>query len=578
MEDERKAKKAEWYKAGKKKPKTDDEELQEAEEIKSKAAASLKNELLTHRLTKVGREIDILRTKWLMDNHDTMDSKQFDELMHLESVLDIDIAGKDLIVRLDLDVPLSKYIAPPIDPVTGLPVGQQSLLHSTDEVLKSQGSKGALPPAKKGAHKADPIQAKPVSDEPWKKRDILDHTLIKRSAHELRYLQQDRGANRTFILGNLSDKAGKVKPENSLRIVHRALQKQLQDQPLIFVEDALIKDFESKLENEIFPEQTTFILENLNFKPDEYGYVEADKPLEDPNKPSEEELKRIEEEKLREAAASSQIKGGPAKAAPAKPPAGPADKKKEEEAKKKAEEEAAAKKKAEESLSSQKSLTEEERAEIERQREEAERKKREAEYFDYKTIHAYKELLGRYGAIYVNDAPLATLTNSNSISEIKCSRKVMGVKMTEELRKLCQFFLKKHPSQITDLWYNKPQQRSYFEREFACVIGGTVGSVSEILDRILLVNSLIDTCKDIYLGGQFGLAALHALGVKVGHVDNMSDFEQTAEFFQTLFVKCVGKKARLHFPLDLLTASPDDIEKAKHEQIEHEALVQQQIL
>ena len=124
MEDERKAKKAEWYKAGKKKPKTDDEELQEAEEIKSKAAASLKNELLTHRLTKVGREIDILRTKWLMDNHDTMDSKQFDELMHLESVLDIDIAGKDLIVRLDLDVPLSKYIAPPIDPVTGLPVGQ----------------------------------------------------------------------------------------------------------------------------------------------------------------------------------------------------------------------------------------------------------------------------------------------------------------------------------------------------------------------------------------------------------------------------------------------------------------------
>lgn len=102
--------------------------------------------------------------------------------------------------------------------------------------------------------------------------------------------------------------------------------------------------------------------------------------------------------------------------------------------------------------------------------------------------------------------------------------------------------------------------------------------MSEILDRILLVNSLIDTCKDIYLGGQFGLAALHALGVKVGHVDNMSDFEQTAEFFQTLFVKCVGKKARLHFPLDLLTASPDDIEKAKHEQIEHEALVQQQIL
>lgn len=37
-EDERKLKKADWYKATKKKPKTDDEEVQEAEEIKGKTA------------------------------------------------------------------------------------------------------------------------------------------------------------------------------------------------------------------------------------------------------------------------------------------------------------------------------------------------------------------------------------------------------------------------------------------------------------------------------------------------------------------------------------------------------------
>jgi|LauGreDrversion4_2_1035121.scaffolds.fasta_scaffold631134_1 hypothetical protein len=70
IEDERKAKKADWYKATKKKPKTDEEELQEAEEIKQKTIAGLKNELLNNRLTKVGREIDILRTKWLMENHE----------------------------------------------------------------------------------------------------------------------------------------------------------------------------------------------------------------------------------------------------------------------------------------------------------------------------------------------------------------------------------------------------------------------------------------------------------------------------------------------------------------------------
>jgi hypothetical protein len=42
-----------------------------------------------------------------MDNHEKMDDKKYDELLHLESVLDIEVGGKDLVVRLDLDVPLS---------------------------------------------------------------------------------------------------------------------------------------------------------------------------------------------------------------------------------------------------------------------------------------------------------------------------------------------------------------------------------------------------------------------------------------------------------------------------------------
>jgi len=41
-----------------------------------------------------------------------MDEVQYDELHRLESILDIDISGKDLIMRLDLDVPLSPYIPP----------------------------------------------------------------------------------------------------------------------------------------------------------------------------------------------------------------------------------------------------------------------------------------------------------------------------------------------------------------------------------------------------------------------------------------------------------------------------------
>jgi hypothetical protein len=66
-------------------------------------------------LTKIGKEIDILRTKWLMENHIKMDRKEYDDLYHLESVLDIDVAGKDIILRVDLDVPLSNYVPPPTE-------------------------------------------------------------------------------------------------------------------------------------------------------------------------------------------------------------------------------------------------------------------------------------------------------------------------------------------------------------------------------------------------------------------------------------------------------------------------------
>ncbi len=139
----------------------------------------------------------------------------------------------------------------------------------------------------------------------------------------------------------------------------------------------------------------------------------------------------------------------------------------------------------------------------------------------------------------------------------------MGVKMTEELRKLCQFFLKKHPKDISDLWYNKPSQKAYFNKEFSAVIGGSISSVQEILDKILLANALLDQTNEIYFAGQFGLAALAALGVKVGHLENQSDVEQTQEFFHTLFVKAVQKNARINFPQDVLVANQSEIDQSK---------------
>lgn len=112
IEDDKKAKKAEWIKKTKKKAKTEDEENNDLEELRNRVSNNLKNEFLTHRVEKAQNEVEFVKIKWLFDNHIKMDENQFDELYRLESVLDIDISGKDLILRLDLDVPMSPYIPP----------------------------------------------------------------------------------------------------------------------------------------------------------------------------------------------------------------------------------------------------------------------------------------------------------------------------------------------------------------------------------------------------------------------------------------------------------------------------------
>lgn len=83
------------------------------------------------------------------------------------------------------------------------------------------------------------------------------------------------------------------------------------------------------------------------------------------------------------------------------------------------------------------------------QKAEAARAKRDIEEkFDQNTTYRYLNQLAAFGPIYINDAPLACLTTSNSVAEIKCSRKVMGVQMTEIVRSLAQFFMKEFPLDV----------------------------------------------------------------------------------------------------------------------------------
>lgn len=84
--------KAESMKKLKKKPKTEEEEVKEHEDIKMKVIEVMSGTLIRDETEKIEREIEFVKTKWLMDNHITMDNETFDTLNRKVSVMDIDFA------------------------------------------------------------------------------------------------------------------------------------------------------------------------------------------------------------------------------------------------------------------------------------------------------------------------------------------------------------------------------------------------------------------------------------------------------------------------------------------------------
>lgn len=52
---------------------------------------------------------------------------------------------------------------------------------------------------------------------------------MKKAINGIRYAVEHL-ANRTFVIGNLGERHGKIKPENSMRIVFNILQQQLIEQ------------------------------------------------------------------------------------------------------------------------------------------------------------------------------------------------------------------------------------------------------------------------------------------------------------------------------------------------------------
>ena len=120
----------------------------------------------------------------------------------------------------------------------------------------------------------------------------------------------------------------------------------------------------------------------------------------------------------------------------------------------------------------------------------------------------------------------------------------MGVKMTEEVRKLAQFFLKKFPLHVKERHIKMPSFKEYYDVPFAAIIGGQCHNQSDLMDKILLANSLLDNANTIYLVGEVGVAASAALEIQVSRVERFHSIEiqsreynEVKPFFIRLFEK-----------------------------------------
>jgi 3-phosphoglycerate kinase len=147
----------------------------------------------------------------------------------------------------------------------------------------------------------------------------------------------------------------------------------------------------------------------------------------------------------------------------------------------------------------------------------------------------------------------------------------MGAKMTEDLRGIAQFFMKEFPLDVNQRHIKKTKNQTYYQNRFAAILGGICRSTQDILDKILLANSLLDNAKQIILVGELGIAALCSIGIKVGRVERRKtvdqqyrDYAKLQPFFKRLFEKAQQMGVNIVLPQDVVIG-PKFIPKGSEE-------------
>lgn len=94
--------------------------------------------------------------------------------------------------------------------------------------------------------------------------------------------------------------------------------------------------------------------------------------------------------------------------------------------------------------------------------------------------------------------------------------------MTSIVRKLSQFFLKQFPLDVKERHIPVPQYQDYFDNKFTAILGGYFNSMQDVIDKILLANSLLEHASTILLVGELGLIAIYALGFSIGKMERFT--------------------------------------------------------
>lgn len=189
----------------------------------------------TNRLNKHMKNSNIANFKIASNNIRSMTQETLGALSRKYGISEADMEGKKVMLRLNLDVPMSEEVW-------------------EEEEVEVQNDP-----------ESDPVI---VVERHCQPREITDPTLIKNAVPIIRYCL-DHLAKCVIIVGNLGPRIGKYREEFTMLPIAELLEQEL-DQHVEFIEDIEIDNFDEKIED--LPENSVILLENMSFHPAEFGY------------------------------------------------------------------------------------------------------------------------------------------------------------------------------------------------------------------------------------------------------------------------------------------------------------------